>query len=357
MHNYFTDLILKIDLGILVSILLLIIAIITYTAAADIMAKRRSAALLKIKKNVYGIAISGTNLSANVCAPVSAEVTSEQFLDIATNRGQDSVFFNADEQKILKKCFAMSEKTAALKRRALRSFGKWRRIEALISFAYSGDPEAVALLKRSSQSSDEDIRYFSILSLGQIKNPESAKTLIGFLKKNDFPRRKIVSILESFPDEPTSEYLVPLLKASKDDIRFWALKLLSRFDPGKYISAISACTKDISAPVRSVACECIGNSKNKTSSKYLSAALKDDSWLVRSSAVSAISMLLGSECIPEVMPLLKDNSLTVLSAVKDVIIAHIDTAMPYIEEIYSSGDKMAAAICTEAVEEAKGRLK
>ncbi|MCX5679059.1 MAG: HEAT repeat domain-containing protein, partial [Candidatus Omnitrophica bacterium] len=297
--------------------------------------------------------LSGTKLSANICAPFAGDSTPQQFLDVETNR--DSVFFNKNEQEAFRSCFKDPEKIKKIEKTAYKSFNKWRRIEAMLTLSYLDNKNAPAIFEISLQSKDDDIRYFSVIALGEMKSDSSARILVDLIRKDGFSRRKIVSVLESFPPEVTASYTIPLLKDNRPDVRFWALKLLSRLDPGKYLSVISMLVKDPSDEVRSAACECLGNTGKTGAAEALYSSLKDDSWVVRSAAVKALSNLLGNACLPKVTKLIKDNSLSVIYSVKEAMVAHIEAAIPYIERIMETDDKMAKIMCVEALEEAKRR--
>lgn len=356
MHIYFTDKIIIIDAILALAIAFLFIGIIIYCVLRESSARKRSRGLVNIKKSVYDLILSGDKLSANVCSPLAGNSTSQQFLDVAMNR--NSVFFNKAEQEMFGSCFADPKKIKKLEKRALKTHSKWRRIEAILSLSYLGNKNAPSIFKKSLRSRDEDIRYFSVIALGQIKNEESSQILVDLIKKEGFSKRKIVSILEGFPKDTTANQAIPLLDSPDKDVRFWTLKLLSRMDPGKYLPEISRLRKDASEEVRSAVCECLGNSRNKAAADAISGLLKDEGWLVRAAAARAMSELLGAECIPKIIGLLGDSSLSVLSVVKEILVEHIDAAMPYIEKVYSGEDRMAKMICVEAVEEAKrGKLK
>jgi len=350
MHNYFTDQVILIDIILIFAIAFLSITIIIYALLKESLARRRNIGLINIKKNVYALHHSGAKLSANTCAPFTEGSTPQQFLDIETNR--DSVFFNKDEQEIFKSCFTSPEKLKKIEKIAASSRNKWRRIEAMLILSYLDDESAPAICEKSLKSSNDDIRYFSMLALGQMKTGRSAEILVRLLKNDNFSRRKIVSMLELFPPDVTSSYAAGLLKDKKLEVRFWALKLLSRLNPKKHLNEILELFLDPADEVRAEVCECIGNSDNKTMADKLYIALKDKSWIVRSAAVKALPVLIGDACIRNVMELLKDSSLTVLSAVKEVLINHIDAAKPYMEHIFSGDDAMSKLICAEVIEEA-----
>lgn len=351
MHNYYINQVIYIDIALLFIAAILSIMILLYALLKEAAARRRTRSLVNIKNNVYKFIIAGTGDSAGTCPAFSGNPTTEQFLDIAMNR--ESVFFNKSEQDIFSSCLAAPDKIKTMEKRALKARNKWRRIEAILGLSYLDDKNAPAIFERSLLSKDDDVRYFSVIALGNMKNESSSRILVDLIRKGAFSKRKIVSVLESFSPDITSNYAIPLLKDDDPDVRFWALKLLSRLDPGKYIPEISALAADPSDEVRSAACECIGNSKDEKASEILVNALKDESWLVRSSAVRAMSILIGDKSIPKIIGLLKDNSLIVLSSVREVLVAHIATAMPYIEKILSGDDRLAKIMCKEAIEEAK----
>lgn len=356
MYNYFTSQIMAVDIFLVLAIALLAITIILYALLAEMAAKRRNKGLVDIKRNVYQLVLSGAKLSANVCAPFAEKTTEQQFLDIETNR--DSVFFNKAEQDAFSSCFKAPERIKEIEKTARGARNKWRKIEAMLSLSYLDDKSAPGIFKKALSSRDDDIRYFAIIALGQTKNERSAAILVDLIKKDDFPKRKIVSILEGFPSDITSVYAATLLKDKRSEVRFWALRLLSLLNPGKHLKEIFELFADSNDEVRAAACGCAGNSKNSSAAEKLYEALKDKSWIVRSAAVNALSTLEGDACIKHTIGLLRDSSLTVLSSVKESIVNHIDAARPYMESIFSGDDEMSKVICTEAIEEAaRKRIK
>jgi len=356
MNNYFTNTIIQVDVILLIAALLLSVLIIFYTILKKSFLYKRNTALLNIKKNVYELVMSGLKTSKAVCMPFADGVTPKQFIDVETNR--DTVFFNKSEQEAFKACFATPENLADLEKTARYSWNKWRRIEAILSLGYLNTPNSVKILKKNALSLDNDIRYFSILSLGQIKSGHAASVLIDLIKNNIFSGHKLISILETFPPEILSAYIDNLLSDKKTEVRLWGLRLLSRLRDPQYTAQASKLMKDPSNEVRVAACECLGFSKNKDAADELCSAMKNDTWSVRASAVKALSELLGKDCIPKIIELISDSSLSVLAAVKAVMINHIDAAEPYIEKILAGDDEMAKRICREAIEGAeKGKTK
>lgn len=127
MFNYHTDIIWSIN-AVLLAITVLASFVIFFTALLkDLLWEKRRRALLNIKKDVYGLVISGQGPSKDVCYPVLADITPQQFIDIETNRRIDIAFFNESEQQFFKKCFVTPERIASLENTAKNSRNKWKK--------------------------------------------------------------------------------------------------------------------------------------------------------------------------------------------------------------------------------------
>ena len=301
---------------------------------------------MAIQKNVHALAISGQKPSGETC-PTAEAKTAQQFLDVAMDREQ--LLFEEPEKRFIKECFARSDKILYIQNIANRSRNKWRRIEAILSLGYAEDTSALEIIKRSLYDKDDDISYFSMLALGLIKNAQSAKILLDYLKKNIFRASKIVSILVTFPAAIVDE-IMKLTADADASIRFWSLKLISKFKPERYISQVEQLTKDASSDVRAAACECLGKIGRKEVKNALLKCLKDNQWFVRMQAVRALSSILGDEAMPEVIDLIKDNSLLVKESVKTAMTSHIEATLPFIEKILSGPDELAKKEVIEALD-------
>jgi len=344
MHNYHTDLVLIIDKVLLFFSLLLALVIVLYAIAKERYWGRRRRILLKIKKDVYEAVLAGKKdiKSASLATP-------GEFLDVLTNRNREIVFFNEAEQKLFRDSFLAAQKIGKLEHVVLKSRNKWRRIEAILCLGYAQDPLALKSLHKAVFDKDEDVVYFSMLALGQIRTIESARILLAALKKNEFARFKIASILEGFPAE-VAEQVGNLLEDKIPAVRLWAIKILSKFKSGRFIKEIEELTRDKSEEVRSAACECFGELGKKEAKDALSRCLKDDAWVVRVSAVKALVQIFGKDCFAEVVPLINDGSLSVIDALKDIMAAHIEAALPYIEDFLYGEDGIAKRTAVEALE-------
>lgn len=348
MYDYFTVKIIAIDAALLACAAMLSVLIIAYSTLKERSARKRNAALLAIKQNVYDMVLSGAKPSAGTCQPFTENVTSRQFIDVATNRNRSAVFFNESEREALKSCLKTPEKTSGLIRILSTKANKWKKIEAALSLGYLGFNGAVPAIKEMLSSKDDDIKYFAILALGQINTEDSASALLEALRTRDFARQKIVSVLEQFPPDANAGATV-LLKDRDPAVRFWGVRLLTKSNPRKHLKDAASMITDRSEKVRSAACEFLGAAGGTAARDALLQSLRDPVWSVRASAVKSLVKISGAAAVPAIMPLLKDNSLTVVEAVRDALMAHIEAAIPHIYGIIGSGNTLAAKVIAEAI--------
>ncbi len=284
--------------------------------------------------------MSGQNTSPAVCKPFLDSVSPQRFLDVETNRGVGETFFNESEKKFFKECFIGHEQAAKFEHMAKNSWNKWLKIEAMLCIGYLQTKNAVDILKRLLSSADKDIAYFAVIALGQIKTLESAKTLLGFLRKDPSKSYKIASVIDGFPEE-TSEELVKLAHYHDPIVRFWAVTLLSKFVSKNHFKTLEKLARDASAEVRAAACDCLGGIGDKESQNILFKCLKDDSWLVRSHAILALEKAMKDGAVVHVMDFINDASWSVVDAVKYVMTNHVIASLPYIEKFLFSDNEVA----------------
>jgi hypothetical protein len=349
MYSYHADLIWTVDKILLYLVILAGLFTIFYSLAKEYRWKRRSRALLNIKRNIYELALSGKKTDDNICLPIASEITPQQFLDVATNRNRETAFFNEAEQNILKSCFVSVEKSSAIEKIAASSWNKWRRVEAILTLGYAQGHSSVNILKKTINDRDPDIAYFSIIALGQIKNISSAKILLNFVKKRSSCRYRIFSFLESFPHEIADE-VIGLANSLDQEVRGWAIRLISRLKASQYSQKVEELTKDKSSQVRAAACDCLGEFGRKGPASTLVRCLTDDSWMVRVSAVKALFKVLGKEGLSEIMARINDGSLSVIESVKALISGNIETCLPYVEKFLYGDDEMARRVSVESLE-------
>lgn len=340
MYNYYIDIIWTIN-AVLFGIVVLTCIVIALTAALkNYLWEKRRRGLLDIKKDVYEFVLSHKDSSSAVCPSFINNVTPQQFIDIRTNRHIDSAFFNESEQELLKHCFIKPDELTRLEDAALSSGNKWRKIEAILCLGYAQARGAIDVLKKTILSKDRDVSYFSVVSLGQIKTVQAAGALLDFLKKDPSNSYKIVSILETFPEDIAGD-VAKLTDYHDPLVRYWALRLLSKFTPSGHIRKLEKLSEDMVPEIRAAACDCLGSAGGTGVKPALIRRLKDENWLVRSRAVYSLDKAMKDAAVPDIISLMDDPSWVVLDAVKSVMTNHIEASMPHIEKFLAGDYELA----------------
>jgi HEAT repeat protein len=340
MYNYYADIIWVVNAVLLCVVALTCLIILSTAILKDYLWEKRRRGLRSIKKDVYEFVLSHKSASSAVCPSFVNDITSQQFIDIKTNRHIDAAFFNDSEQEILKNCFIKPDEFARLEDTALKSGNKWRKIEAILCLGYTQVGSAVDIIGKTLLSKDKDVSYFSIISLGQIRTVEAARALLDFLKKDPSNSYKIVSTLETFPKDITDD-VVRLISYHDPLVRYWTLMLLSKFTSHGHIRKIEKLTEDMVPEIRAAACDCLGNTDDIEVKSTLIKCLKDDNWLVRSRAVYSLDKIMKEAAISEVTALINDPSWVVLDAIKAVMTSHIEASLPYIEKFLAGNYEVA----------------
>ncbi|TAM37862.1 HEAT repeat domain-containing protein [bacterium] len=344
MQSYYPDLAWKIDKVLLILLAFLASLIIIYILLQELLFKIRRRNLSNIKNNIYELLLQRKEKS--VCLPGTEELTPKQFIDAVSNRFRGAVFFNEEEQEYLKRCFINQGNMLKIERIARNNRNKWRRIEAMLVLGFSGAPSSLVVLERGLFDEDPDISYFSLLALGRIKTDLSLRILLAFLKKNALRRQKTASVLEGFPPS-AQDRIIRLADDPDPEIRFWAVKIISRFKPVKHIEKIIVLSADVDPNVRSAACECLGSIGGTQAQEILIRRLEDESWFVRVKAARALSEVMRADCSRYIVRLLSDNSLNVVDAAGDILAKNTDAALPYLEKLLAGDDDLAKKKATE----------
>jgi len=350
MHNYYTILAFRIDIGLLAFSIALAMAAILDSVIIEYAWRRRSRALLNIKRHVYEVLLAGQGADDEKFSGLIAQTTPEQFLDITTNRDRELIFFNDSERQIFRKNFISGQKIDHLKKIARGHRNKWKRIEAIMGLGYAGIADSTDVLKKTLWDKDEDISYFSMVALGQIKEIDSAKTLLDYVRKKVSIRYKMISVLEAFP-QWIAEEIVKLLTDPDPAVRLWSIKMMSKFANVKYADKAREMMKDPDAEVRAAAAEFLGLVGSSDAEGILKACLKDEEWRVRAGAVKALASLLGAKAVPLVAGLMEDGSLTTVNNVKKVLTDNPKEALPYLEKFLFGNNPIAKNLAVESLEE------
>lgn len=338
-----TGILWPINLGLAAIAVALVIFVWFYSILKNYRDHIRNSALLKIKKNIHGMA--GSKKPYN--CPVVRVDNTEEFLDITMNR--DTILFNKDEREYIKKCFAEKGNLDHIRRVAEKSRNKWQRIEALLSLGYAEDAWSLPILEGGLFNKDEDISYFSMMSLSEIKNRDSACILLAFLKTTKTRAHAILSLLEKFGPDIDDDILE--LSSSEDPkVRYWAVKLITTRDMLYAADSVKKLLSDPSPDVRSAACDCIGRLKETTAKDELIERLGDGAWFVRMNAVRALSRIYGKNAMPNIFPLILDPAIFVKESVKSAIAKDVEAAIPYIGSMLEEGDPLSKQEVIEALE-------
>lgn len=347
MYNYHADVIWGIDKALLIVIIFFGIFDILYTAVKEAIENRAIRRLAVIKRNLQDLASSGAEAVKNVCPVIIGKITSQEFLEIARDK---ELAASKEFSQELRECFIASGKIIEIEREARASGNKWRRIQAIISLGYTDSPAALEILKDSLTDRDEDISYFSMLALSQIKNNSSARILLDHLGKHIYSGNRIIALLEKFPASVIDE----AIKATESEdpiVRFWAVKLISRIKSKDCLQRIKDLTKDNSDDVRAAACECLGKMGAKEGKDAAVSCLSYKIWFVRMHAVRAVAMISGEESIPEIAGFIKDESWLVRDTVKRVMAQNIEASLPHIEKFIREDNMTLKKDCVEMLED------
>jgi len=348
MYNYFPEFFWLVDKILLVALIAFAIFINFYTVVKDYFENGRKRKLLYIRKNLQNLALSGEMGMRDTCPAIVGQLTPKQFLDVISER---EFILPKELESQLRECFIASGKVAEIEHIVARSKNKWLKIQAIVSLGYTKSDNAAVLLKDSLNNKDEDISYFSMLALGQLKNKTAAKILLSFIAKRRFSGYRIVSLLEQFPNSITEE-LLNAIKSTDKATKFWAINLIAKFKPKNAVKRIEELCLDKSDEVRSAACECLGKLEAKDARQILIKALKDNSWVVRMGAVRALTQIFGKEAIGEIAPLIDDNAWSVRDSVKKAFTYYIREALPYLEAHMCDKQEGCKIDCAETFEEA-----
>ncbi|MDD5669387.1 MAG: HEAT repeat domain-containing protein [Candidatus Omnitrophica bacterium] len=281
----------------------------------------------------------------DACLPFIEKASFRRFFEFT--KSIESIF-PGNPEYFLKDCVADSRKIKEALKAAARSRNKWRRIEAIIIVGYANPPLALAMLKKNLTDKDEDIVYFSMVSVSKIHTREAIAILFTCLSSRRFSGYRIVSLLEQFPSDMADEFL-NVVSHEDPIVRFWALKLLGKFKPAHCAQTVEKLVADSSPDVRAAACECLGIVGSESSVSVILDALDDSVWFVRMHAVRALYAISGPGCVPQVVSLINDNSWPVREEIKKIMSKNIEASLSYIETCLTVSDEMAKKYCIDAL--------
>lgn len=252
MQNYYTDLVLKIDLALLTLSALLSVSIVIYVMLMQTLERIRRLKLMSLISRLQDAALEKKQPAYDKLTMIMKKATTFEFLDIARHR--NDIFPNEFSEKFMS-CVSVSGRVDKAEKAAGSSWNKWRRIEAMITIGYLKTPHAVKILAKAIRNKDADISYFSALALGYVKNAEAAKALFDAVRSHLISGYRIAAILEGFPAEIIEDELARHLKSRDETSLFWAIKLAVKFKFKKYASMIKHLESDKSPVIKAAAIE------------------------------------------------------------------------------------------------------
>src|SRR5262249_53831167 len=184
------------DIILLTLALLLGAGIVVYTPLQAELARHRLDTLRIITGPLWHLPTEPDRVIKATIRNIIDQLTFEQFVAVTKRRAQ---FIPAGLEEAWHEACQASEKVAQIEALARGARYKWRRIEALVCLGVLNSPQGLDILEAGLYESDENISYFAMLALGQIKNSLSAAILLRFLSRDPLRGQKIVSLLETFP--------------------------------------------------------------------------------------------------------------------------------------------------------------
>ncbi|MBF0545180.1 MAG: HEAT repeat domain-containing protein [Candidatus Riflebacteria bacterium] len=119
--------------------------------------------------------------------------------------------------------------------------------------------EAVSHLIKSLESIDEDVRYWTLRTLGELRPQKAFKPIVKLLKDRSWSIRRTASqILAKFGDEALLE-LTNLATEGDSEIRYWVLQTLGTIGSTISLPLLFKALEDSSTAIRAAAQKAIGN--------------------------------------------------------------------------------------------------
>jgi HEAT repeat protein len=203
---------------------------------------------------------------------------------------------------------------------------RWRRVRALKILTIARWNVAVELLEDALATDEEELVAAAVAMLGALGDPRSSRLLVRTLRNNAFARSRVASQLDE-SHQPIAHLLVPLLRDTDAQVRYWAVTLLARYagHPGVDLE-LTRCATDTEPSVRAAAVASLAGRGAPAAQLTAVALLQDPVWFVRAHAARALRDLEGNNG-PAVAPLLADESWWVRAAAKETLEARPGLAL------------------------------
>ncbi len=218
---------------------------------------------------------------------------------------------------------------------------KWRRIAALRILARADSDAALPLLGEALSETDDDVLNAALATLGEIRDERAAAILVQALRGGTGPRSRIATQLDEFPLD-VGPMLLPLLRDWDANVRYWAVKLLSRYRTLASLELeLATLGGDADASVRAAVAETLGTLGGPAAISIATGLLDDEVPFVRAHAARALGAQGRPELAALVAPLLADEEWWVRAGSKQALEQLGPEATEHIVPYLESADAFA----------------
>lgn len=149
---------------------------------------------------------------------------------------------------------------------------------------------------------DKDTRYYAVTELGQIDEPASAEGLIKCFGDSSWTiRRQAAQALQSFGPKYLNNlrraFSANVVKGGNDDVCFWTIKIIARLLGKKGVESLAKALKSDNRNLRFYSVTALGDCEGTRAIIPLISALEDKSWIVRRQAAEALEKY-GQTAVP-----------------------------------------------------------
>ena len=343
---YHTELVEKIDVALACATILSAFLITSYLFFIRISSGRKQHKLDRLTKNLGELTLAENKFMLDECVNLVRKASPFELFNISRQNNSLLRTKFSDEFTI---CLTRAGKIEYAEKTASQCPNKWQRIEAIIIAASLHTPHILSILEQTVNDRDEDIAYFSMLALGEIQSADSVKLLVDLIRQRRFSGQKVAAVLEKFPPQ-----IIPaLIEHTADNnaqVRYWMLKVLTRFKPEGYTEQVLPFADDASDDIRAAACEFLGETTATQAVSVLTAKLDDRAWFVRLHAIRALEKITAADSLKHVFDVLDDKSWTIRNEAKNIAIKHITGSLPFIETLLKAGNDMQRHLCLEILD-------
>lgn len=150
-------------------------------------------------------------------------------------------------------------------------------------------PRGFPAILRAMRSTNDEIRYFATIALGNSKVPQGVSLLLKALGDERWRVRRAASdALVKYGEAVITPLQQVLTETEDEDVRFWTIKTLGKLGPKAQKYLIEA-LKNGDRQRRYVIAAALGESGDKRIIKILIESLGDPDWTIRKSATMALA--------------------------------------------------------------------